>query len=345
MRTMHASSHIPQGLRSITHRLDCRGMCLRHRCSSAVGILLARDFTPHGLRSNTCRLDCGGMPVRHRCSSAVQSTHILTGRDFAGLASEAIKTGSVLDLAQSRVELHEPFKLGSDEVLRITGGTIVGDGHSIFQVQTSRKGLLELRECELQHLPCLERSTQSSLGAALFARGKARVALHGCSISSQAGFGVWLVQKAWVELHGCTLPRSGRSSIVAFENARLDVCDSLLSDGTPHAICARGDARVRVRATRIERAEVRAIYIYHSAQLDVHSSTISGSRHAEVAAIQVDSLRPGDEGQVTLAACNIFADNAGGDLSVTGNVKRYVDGEVDARVATDFGVFSWRSRY
>ena len=343
MRTMHASSHIPQGLRSNTHRLDCRGMCLRHRCSSAVGILLARDFTPHGLRSNTCRLDCGGMPVRHRCSS--QSTHILTGRDFAGLASEAIKTGSVLDLAQSRVELHEPFKLGSDEVLRITGGTIVGDGHSIFQVQTSRKGLLELRECELQHLPCLERSTQSSLGAALFARGKARVALHGCSISSQAGFGVWLVQKAWVELHGCTLPRSGRSSIVAFENARLDVCDSLLSDGTPHAICARGDARVRVRATRIERAEVRAIYIYHSAQLDVHSSTISGSRHAEVAAIQIDSLRPGDEGQVTLAACNIFADNAGGDLSVTGNVKRYVDGEVDERVATDFGAFSWRSRY
>ena len=275
----------------------------------------------------------------------MQLDGIISGSDFASLASEAIRTGSVLDLAHTRVELHAPFKLGSDDVLRITGGTIVGDGHTIFQVQTSRKGLLELRECELQHLPCEERSAKNSLGAALFARGKGRMALHGCTVSSQAGFGVWLVQKAQAELHGCTLPRCGRSTVVAFENARLDVRGSLLSDGTPHAICGRGNARVRVRDTRIERAEVRAIYIYHSAQLDAAGCTISGSRHAEVAAVQVDSMRPGDAGRLTLAACNIFADNAGGDLSVTGNVERQVDGEVDERLATDFGAFSWRARF
>ena len=102
---------------------------------------------------------------------------------------------------------------------------------------------------------------------------------------------------------------------------------------------------MRVRDTRIERAEVRAIYIYHSAQLDAAGCTISGTRHAEVAAVQVDSMRPGDAGRVTLAACNMFADNAGGDLSVTGNVQREVEGEVDERVATDFGAFSWRARF
>ena len=101
---------------------------------------------------------------------------------------------------------------------------------------------------------------------------------------------------------------------------------------------------MRVRNTRIERAEVRAIYIYHSAQLDAAGCTISGSRHTEVAAVQVDSLRPGDAGRITLAASNSFADNAGGDLSVTGNVQRDVEGEVDERVATDFGAFSWRAR-
>ena len=183
----------------------------------------------------TCRVT----PLRHRCcSSAVvsgQPSDILSDRDFTRLASAAIRTGSVLDLSHSSVELKEPFKLGSDDVLRITGGTIVGDGHTLFQVQTSRKGLLELRGCELRHLPSVERSAKSSLGAALFARGKGRVALHDCTVTSQAGFGVWLVQKAQAELHGCTVPRCGRSSVVAFEKARLDVRGSLLSDGSPHA--------------------------------------------------------------------------------------------------------------
>lgn len=290
---------------------------------------------------------CRATPLRYRCcsSSAVQPSDILSDCDFTSLASEAIRTGSVLDLSHRSVELKEPFKLGSDDVLRITGGAIVGDGHTLFQVQTSRKGLLELRGCELRHLPSAERTEQRSLGAALFARGKGRVALHNCTVASQAGFGVWLVQKAQAELHGCTVPRCGRSSVVAFEQARLDVHGSLLADGSPHAICARGDARVRVRNTVIENAEVRAIYAYHSAHLEVAGSTICGARHAEVAAVQIDSLRPGDAGRVTLAACNTFADNAGGDLSVTGNVQRDVECEVDERVATDFGAFSWRARY
>ena len=102
---------------------------------------------------------------------------------------------------------------------------------------------------------------------------------------------------------------------------------------------------MRLRDTRIERAEVRAVYIYHSAQLDAAGCTIIGTRHAQVAAVQVDSMRPGDAGPVTLAVCNTFADNAGGDLSVTGNVQRDVEGELDERVATDFGAFSWRARY
>ena len=178
---------------------------------------------------------CRVTPLRHRCSSAAVGGQPISESDFTSLASEAIRTGSVLDLSQRSVELKAPFKLGSDDVLRITGGTICGDGHTLFQVQTSRKGLLELRGCELRHLPSAERSEKSSLGAALFARGKGRVALHDCTLASQAGFGVWLVQRAQAELHGCTVPRCGRSSVVAFEKARLDVRGSLLSDGSPRA--------------------------------------------------------------------------------------------------------------
>jgi len=281
--------------------------------------------------------------LRLRCSAPHM---VLSGRDFAGLAAEAIRTGTVLDLARSRVELHEPFKLGSDEVLRVSGGTFVGDGHSLFQAQGTRSGLLELRDCELRHLSSPLRNEKRALGAALFARHKARVALHGCTISSESGFGLWLVQKAAAELDGCTLPRSGRSSAVAFENSALSLRDSLLTDGTPHAICARGTASVRVRDTRIEGAEVRAIYCYHSAQLDAARCTISGNRHAEVAAVQVDALRPGDAARLTLTDCS-FARNAGGDLSVTGNVQRRLDGceELDEREATDFGEFSFKARF
>ena len=174
--------------------------------------------------------------ARHRCSSAAVSGQPISESDFTSLASEAIRTGSVLDLSQRSVELKAPFKLGSDDVLRITGGTIFGSPHTLFQVQTSPKGLLELRGCELRHLPSAERSEKKTLGAALFARGRGRVALHDCTLASQAGFGVWLVQRAQAELHSCTVPRCGRSSVVAFEKARLDVRGSLLSDGIGNTI-------------------------------------------------------------------------------------------------------------
>ena len=195
-------------------------------------------LTQHGGMHAACRavlVACRVTPLRHRCSSAAVSGQPISESDFTSLASEAIRTGSVLDLSQRSVELKAPFKLGSDDVLRITGGTIFGSPHTLFQVQTSPKGLLELRGCELRHLPSAERTEKKTLGAALFARGKGRVALHDCTLASQAGFGVWLVQRAQAELHGCTVPRCGRSSVVAFEKARLDVRGSLLSDGSPRA--------------------------------------------------------------------------------------------------------------
>ena len=113
---------------------------------------------------------CRVTPLRHRCSFAAVSGQPISESDFTSLASEAIRTGSVLDLSQRSVELKAPFKLGSDDVLRITGGTIFGSPHTLFQVQTSPKGLLELRGCELRHLPSAERTEKKTLGAALFAR-------------------------------------------------------------------------------------------------------------------------------------------------------------------------------
>ena len=59
---------------------------------------------------------------------------------------------------------------------------------------------------------------------------------------------------------------------------------------------------------------------------------------------RAQALRPGDAARVVLTGCT-FETNAGDDLSVTGNVARRTDGALDERPASDFGEFSFRSRF
>ena len=192
------------------------------------------------------------------CASA--SPHVILDDEFADLARTAIEGDSVLNLANQHVELSAPFVMKGATTLRIAGGSIIGSGHAIFQVGGSRKGLLELCDVKLQHMSSPERLEKRSLGAALFARGKSRMALRGCTISSEAGFGLWVVQKAHVEADSCDFLESGRSSVVCFEDASVELDNTLITDANCHAVCARGDTRVVVRRSRIERAELRAIY-------------------------------------------------------------------------------------
>lgn len=208
-------------------------------------------------------------------------------------------------------------------MLRISGGEICGDGHSLFQVEGSRSGLLELTGVKLRHVPSPSRTEQRSQGAAIFVRGKGQLALHDCNVRSTSGFSLWLVQKASAAVNGCDFPGGERSTAVAFEDASLVVTDSRFSDATPHALCARGTASVVVRGCVIEGAALRAIYCYHSAKLEVTDCHIAGTCSKETAAVQVDALRPGDSATISLARTT-FTRNLGGDLSTTGNVQRSI---------------------
>ena len=265
---------------------------------------------------------------------------ILSQREFFALVEQALPDGCV-DLGGQRVELLEPLTVGGSSRIRISNGIVSGSGHSLFQVSLNRAGLFELSDLTLLHWPSPERAAKRSLGSALFVRGKSSVALHRCEITSQAGFGVWLVQKASALLCDCTLPGCGRSSVVAFDQSRVECDGTSITDASPHALCARGHSRVRVRRSRICRAYDRAIYCYHSSSLEVADSVISGTRSKATAAVQIDALRPGDAATLTIAR-TIFESNAGGDLSVSGNVARSIGAEVRVveRQAEQFGLAS-----
>ena len=264
---------------------------------------------------------------------------------FSALAAVAIASGDVLDLSTvDPVFLREPFKHTGTRPLRVCGGTICGDGHSIFQVGGSSSAVLELIDVHLDHRASPARGEKRSLGAAVFARGKGRVVLRGGSVRSEAGFGLWLAQRSAADVARCALHACGRSTIVAFERARLRVADSTLIDAAPHAICARGRARVIVRRCRLERAAVRAVYCYHSCELDIADSVVAGTVGAGAAAVQIEALRPGDGGRLVLTS-TVFSDNTGGDLSVAGDVeKNLTDCDVVERVPELFGPFSSRDR-
>ena len=258
--------------------------------------------------------------------AAAQHLPALSADEFAALADAAMSDASLLDLAGRRVCLQEPFKVKGGSVLRVCNGTIEGNGHSIFQVSVNREGRLELCNVTLQHRASAEREEKRSRGAALYAY-KGFVELRDCNIRSEAGFGCWCVQKAKLRLIDCDVRETGRSTVVAFDASEVELQGTTVADAVQHAICARGTSRVIVRSSRLERAELRAIYCYHSASLEVADSLIAGTLSDETAAIQVDALRPGDASTISLARV-VFDANAGGDLSVTGNVERCIGSDV-----------------
>ena len=171
---------------------------------------------------------------------------VLGDDEFAKLAASAIATGTPLDLRGGvRVELQQRYKMVRADVLRVVGGSFRGWGHSIFEVGGNPRGLLELSGCELRHLPDeTGRSERQKLGAAVFVRAKGRLSMIDCEVSSEKGFGLWLVQKASASLVGCRVGPCGRSSVCAFEDSRFVMEGSGIYGATPHGICARGNAAI-----------------------------------------------------------------------------------------------------
>ncbi|KAJ1458625.1 hypothetical protein M885DRAFT_513141 [Pelagophyceae sp. CCMP2097] len=247
----------------------------------------------------------------------------MSGDEFARLAAAAISSGRALDLCGRRVEVTAPLLLRGGDSLCVSNGTVVGSGHSVFQSDGTRRSELRLVNLFILHESSRARLEDRMLGAAVYARGKARVVLEKCTVRSTAGFGLWLQQRAVVSVDRCRFERCGRSSIGVFEKAALEVSDSVIADAAPHGICARGSGAVRVVRSLLENAEDRAIYCYQNATLNVEDSLIRGTRSDKSCAVQVDALRDGEAASVSLFG-TVFENNVGGDLDVKGNVQQDV---------------------
>ena len=336
----------------LTSTCTCQWQGITGACSPST-LRPARVAVPQGLSSTMLSLGRLVLP-KPRChaprlasvSMGSRSTDVISQQAFFALVEECRgKTDETIDLGGRRVELREPLDVRGNFRLRIANGIIAGSGHAIIQQSTNRDGLLALSDLILLHSASPERAAKRNLGAALFCRGKSELKLNRCTISSEAGFGVWLVQRSSVLLSSCELPGSGRSSVVAFDQSRVECVDTSILDAMPHAICARGQSRVIVRRCTIARAYSRAIYNYHNSTLDVSDSHVSGTRSDEAAAVQMDALRPGDASTLTIAN-TLFEGNAGGDLSVSGNVERRIGSEVAVveREAESFGRASAKVR-
>ena len=146
----------------------------------------------------------------------------LSAPSFRRLAAAGTATNRWIELRGRTFSLRDEFSIPTGRALRIRGpGHIIGDSHSLFKL-AGRSCL----ECEtgvrLSHRASPQRAHRRELGAAVFALGKSHVLLRNVSITSERGFGVWMVQRARVELmDGSDLHHCGRSAIVAFGTAEV----------------------------------------------------------------------------------------------------------------------------
>jgi len=250
---------------------------------------------------------------------------------FLELCSEAIQSGRAVELRNRTVAaLESPVKVGSGETLVIEGpGRITGSGHSVFQVGGSAKpyGLL-IRNVEVKHLASTDRSEKRSLGSCLFARGKGSIVLEDCAVTSEAGFALWLVQKSSATMARCSIRDTGRSAITVFNHATLRASECLISNVTPHGVCARGETSIQLVDTTFDGCDARAVYAYMSCDLEMTRCVVTGTRDASAAAVQVEALRPEDASILKIDSTTLKG-NAGRGLSIVGNVERRFSGTND----------------
>ena len=189
-------------------------------------------------------------------------------------------------------------------------------------------------DVDLRHVPSTERTEKRSLGACVFCRGRGAVRLERCRVTSEAGFGLWLVQRSRAVLKECDVVDPGRTAVAVFNVAKVDVSKSTITGGDPHGVCARGEAYVAIRDSRVVGAVDRACYAYMSARLDLARTEVSAN-DATAAAIQVEALRPGDASRLVLDDVVVSEATRGRGVSVAGKVSVTLEGSNELRGPID----------
>ena len=117
----------------------------------------------------------------------------------------------------------------------------------------------------------------------------------------------------------------GRTAVAVFNVAKVDVSSSTITGGDPHGVCARGEAYVAIRDSRVVGAADRACYAYMSARLDLARTEVSAN-DASAAAIQVEALRPSDAARLVLDDVVVSEATRGRGVSVAGKVAVTLEG-------------------
>ena len=246
---------------------------------------------------------------------------VLSGPQFQRLLGASLRSGRPLELKGRTVDLGTlELKVdtnGAQQVIQ-GPGLIRGSGHSLIQVGGNRNSLM-VTATRLHHAACAERSEKAKTGAALWIRGKAKLVLRDCEVTSEAGYGAWLVQRGAIDAAGCHFYDCGRSGVVLFGQSRAVLGrGTVISRPVLHGICARGETVVEALGVAIEGCGLRGVYAYHSAVIMLQGCTVARTEAADCSAIQVEALRPGDCASLGVRDC-ILVDNRGLGLSVAGN--------------------------
>jgi hypothetical protein len=267
------------------------------------------------------------VPIDHR-----SSTRIIRHDGFQKLVSAAYRSKRPLFLRGRSVDLGSNelrLDVDSEQVAIIGPGYIRGNGHTLFTIGGNRQNLT-LENLVLEHSYSADRGDEKRhQGAAIWARAKSHIQLVNCTVSSESGFCMWLVQRANAHLSHSTMGPSGRSAIVVFNQAQLDFQQGTIKDCVQHGVCSRGDTTVTVRDSIVSDCGARGCYAYHNATLNLLNTTVSGTLQVDASAVQVEALRSCDQAHVRIRMCKLRgAGNRGFGLSVAGNVDCDIDDSV-----------------
>ena len=276
--------------------------------------------------------------------AALAAAPLISEHRFTQLCRAAVACKRPVELRGRRVALAEALRVQRQDNLTILGpGRIDGSGHSVVQVEGTGPGL-RLIDLDIRHLPAPDRAEKRSLGACVFCRGRGAIRLDRCRLTSEAGFGLWLVQRSRAVLRECEVVDPGRTAVAVFNVAKVDVSKSTIAGGDPHGVCARGEAYVAIRDSRVVGAADRACYAYMSARLDLARTEVSAN-DATAAAIQVEALRPGDASRLVLDDVVVSEATRGRGVSVAGKVAVTLEGSNELRGPIDSAPAALRELY
>lgn len=274
------------------------------------------------------------------------SKSITTGRTFVEFPSNecptfldavrlAIELKIPLLLRSSHVTINSVLRLGSRQHLHIIGRhdegsetttttTIIqGKVHSLFLLNNASR--LTLDHVTLLHT--LDPDDHRDVGAAINLRSKSQAEVRYSSIVSVAGFCVWTVQKTHIRMVDCTIYAMARSAIVCFGQSLCTLQQVTIHKAGVHALCARGACKIHLEECILRNNNVRAIYAYAQAQVELISCHIYQSQRPDKAAIEVVAANSSSStstsklivSSLTMRMCHVN-DNAGIGVYLRGPV-------------------------